>query len=422
MRSRSLTAIHRFHTLLLLIAALPTHHCTAQPGRQQQRWTGTWAASPCAPPAAGSAARLTFHDETLRLIVHTSIGGDAVRIRLSNTFAADALTVTAAHIAVRDKGSAIQADTDRALTFGGRTVAMVPAGSSVLSDPVRLSLAPLSDVAVSLYLPGDTEPGAVHYDTRATNYSAAGDQTGAATLQGARPLERWPLLTAVEVSSRTPQAAIVALGSSTTDGAHSTKDTNHRWTDYFAVRLQGSSKLKDFGVLNEGIGGNRVLHDGRGPNALSFGPGASARFDRDVLAQAGARYVVILEGGNDINHPGDSAPLSEAITAEDLIAGYHQLTARAHEHGLRVILGTIMPFEGSLKQPEALPQREAIRVAVNRWVLSNSEADGSIDFARSVADPAHPSRFLPAFDSGDHLHPNDAGYKAMSDAVNLGLF
>ena len=175
-------------------------------------------------------------------------------------------------------------------------------------------------------------------------------------------------------------------------------------------------------MLNEGIGGNRVLHDGRGPNGLAFGPSAASRFDRDVLAQAGVRYVVILEGGNDINHPGDSAPLNEAITAEDLIAGYRQLTTRAHEHGLRVILGTIMPFEGSVRPAEAQPQREAIRLAVNRWVLSQTDAEGAIDFAKAVADPAHPARFAPQLDSGDHLHPNDAGYKAMGDLVDLGLF
>lgn len=405
---------------LLLACTLPAQ--TSARKQPTQHWTGTWAASPCAPPAAGDKSPLVFHDETLRLVVHTSIGGDAVRIRLSNTFSAEPLTVGAAHLALRAQQGGIRSGTDHALTFSGRAGVMIPGGASVLSDPITLPVPALADVAVSLYLPGESRPGAVHYSALQTSYIVGGDQTGATTLRGERTLERWPLLTALEVSSRTPQFAIAAIGSSTTDGAHSTKDANHRWTDYLAVRLQGDAKMKNLGVLNEGIGGNRVLHDGRGPNGLAFGPSAAARFDRDVLAQAGVRYVVILEGGNDINHPGDSAPLSETITADDLIAGYRQLTARAHEHGLRVILGTIMPFEGSVRPAEAQPQREAIRLAVNRWVLSQTDAEGTIDFAKAVADPAHPARFALLLDSGDHLHPNDAGYKAMSDLVDLGLF
>ncbi len=396
----------------------------AQPAKVStgEHWTGTWAASPCAPQPEGTASRQVFSDETLRLVVHTSVGGDAVRIRLSNTFSTEPLTVTAAHLALRDAGSRIRTGTDHALTFSGRAYVMIPGGASVLSDPLPQAIPALSDVAISLYLPKGTVPGALHYSALQTSFVAAGDQTAAADLAGSRTMERWPLLTAVEVSSHSNQAAIVALGSSTTDGAHSTRDTNHRWPDYFAERLQRDPKLRQLAMLNEGIGGNRVLHDGRGPNGIAFGPSASERFDRDVLAQAGVRYVVILEGGNDINHPGDSAPLSETITADDLIAGYRQLTARAHEHGLRVILGTIMPFEGSVKPAEAQPAREAIRLAVNDWVLSQHEADGVIDFAKAVADPAHPARFAPAFDSGDHLHPNDAGYKNMADTIDLHLF
>jgi len=404
---------------LLLSSALH-----AQTARPREHWTGTWAASPCAPQPEGSSSRLTFNDETLRLVVHTSIGGDAVRIRLSNTFSAEPVTVTVAHLALRDAGSRIRSGTDHALTFSGRASVMIPGGASVLSDPLPQAVPALSDIAISLYLPQGTVPGAIHYSAMQTSFVATGDQTAAADLTAARTIERWPLLTAVEVSSRSNQAAIVALGSSTTDGAQSTKNANHRWTDFFAERLQRDPKLRGLAMLNEGIGGNRVLHDGRGPNGIAFGPSASARFDRDVLAQAGARYVVILEGGNDINHPGDSAPLSESITADDLIAGYRQLIARAHEHGLRVILGTIMPFEGmaGIKPPSAAPEREAIRLAINAWILSQHESDGIIDFAKAVANPAHPARFAPQFDSGDHLHPNDAGYKAMADAIDLSLF
>ena len=409
--------IQALTTALLLAGTLH-----AQTSQRPQHWTGTWAASPCAPQPAGEKSRLTFSNETLRLVVHTSIGGDAVRIRLSNTFSTEPLTVSAAHLAMRDAGSRIRGGTDHALTFSGRASVMIPGGASVLSDPLPQAVPALSDLAISLFLPADSVPGALHYSAMQTSFVAAGDQTGAPDLSGARTLERWPLLTAVEVSSRNSQAAIVALGSSTTDGARSTKDTNHRWTDFLAERLQRDPALRQLALLNEGIGGNRVLHDGRGPNGIAFGPSASARFDRDVLAQAGARYVVILEGGNDINHPGDSAPLSESITADDLIAGYRQLIARAHEHGLRVILGTIMPFEGSVKPAEAQPAREAIRLAVNQWVLTQHDADGTIDFAKAVADPSHPARYLAQFDSGDHLHPNDAGYKALADGIDLRLF
>ena len=404
---------------LLLACALG-----AQPTRQVAHWTGTWAASPCAPQPEDSKARLVFNDETLRLVVHTSIGGDAVRIRLSNTFSAEPVTVNAAHLALREADSRIRRGTDHALTFSGRASVMIPGGASVLSDPLPQAVPARSDLAISLYLPQRTVPGAIHYSALQTSFVAAGDQAAMPELTGARTLERWPLLTAVEVSSRTRQAAIVALGSSTTDGAQSTKNTNHRWPDYLVERLQHDPKLRGLALLNEGIGGNRVLHDGRGPNGIAFGPSASARFERDVLAQAGVRYVVILEGGNDINHPGDSAPLSETITADDLIAGYRQLIARAHEHGLRVILGTIMPFEGmaGIKPPSAAPEREAMRLAVNAWVLSQHEADGTIDFAKAVADPAHPARYAPQFDSGDHLHPNDAGYKALAEGIDLHLF
>ncbi len=409
---------------ILLSALLVTCTLSAQRPpkvRTSEHWTGTWAASPCAPQPADDKSRLAFANETLRLIVHTSIGGEAVRIRLSNTFASDPLTVGAAHLALRERQSSIRGGTDHALTFSGRASVTIPGGASVLSDPLPMPVPALTDVAVSLYLPSQTTPGALHYGALQTSFVVAGDQTSATSLHGERKLERWPLLTALEVSSSAPQAAIVAIGSSTTDGARSTSDTNHRWTDFLAQRLQRDPKLRHIGVLNEGIGGNRVLHDGLTPGGIGYGPSASSRFDRDVLAQAGVRYVVIFEGGNDINHPGTVVPIAEADTADDLIAGYRQLIARAHEHDLRVILGTITPFVGNV-QPETEPVREAKRTAVNHWILTGGEADGVIDFAGAVADPSHPDRFLPQFDSGDHLHPNDSGYKAMGDAVDLRLF
>jgi lysophospholipase L1-like esterase len=359
-----------------------------------------------------------LHNESLRLIVHTSIGGDAVRIRLSNTFGKESLTVGAASIALRASGS--RANTLHVLHFSGNADVVIPAGASVLSDPEPLSVAPSVDLAVSLYLPGSASGVTLHPLALQTSYRAAGDATAAAEWPGSATLSTWPFLTEVEVSSSKQQRAVVALGSSTTDGAHSTADTNRRWTDDLFARLQASPATRDTAVLNEGISGNRVLHDGRGNSGSAFGPSAAARFDRDVLAMAGVDTLIVFEGGNDINHPGGSAPVEETITPQVLIAGYRQLVARAHEHGIRVLIATITPFEG-INKPAQTEERERFRTSVNQWIMSNHDSDGAIDFSAAIADPARPARIDPRFDSGDHLHPNDAGYKAMADSINLKL-
>ncbi|MFC4929752.1 SGNH/GDSL hydrolase family protein [Massilia sp. GCM10023247] len=417
--------------LALSSLSLPFGAVQAQPGSwdPSQQWVGTWGTAPAGPPLAADLQ--TFNDQTLRLIVHTSIGGTQVRIRVSNELGTTPLRIGAARVARRGAGAEIAAGTDRVLTFSGQTSITIPAGAPVLSDPVNLDVPALSDLAVSLYLPGQVQATTIHGSAFQTNYvSLPGDFTGAATLPTQRTITSWPFLTEVDVSSP-GGGAIVALGDSITDGAVTTIDANRRWPDLLALRLQttrdqaGNTGLRALnsrlGVVNRGIGGNRLLRD-PGTQPL-FGRAALARFDRDVLATAGVRYLIVLIGINDIGHPGSgSAPASEAVTAQDLIAGYRQLIARAHAKGIPVYGATLTPFEGTVFPGYYTPQKETVREAVNNWIRSSDEFDAVIDFDRAVRDPAHPTRMLPAYDSGDHLHPNDLGMQAMANAIPLELF
>jgi hypothetical protein len=312
-------------TLLLLLPA------GAAPAPQ---WIGTWAAA----PAGVSGTAESLDNVTLRLIVHISAGGEQVRVRISNTFGAGPLAIGAAHIARRDKDEAIAAGTDRALTFGGQPSFTVPPGALVLSDPAVLHVPPASDLAVSIYLPSAAPESTTHVTALQTNYvSKPGDFTGSAPFDVARPLTRWPFLTGVDVSSASPGAgAIVAFGDSITDGANSTAGANHRWPDRLAARLQQRADLRQLGVLDEGIIGNRILHPTETQFGNLFGPAGLARFDRDVIAQPGVRFVIVLLGINDIGHPGGAAPASDEVSAEEIAAGYRQFVTRAHAHGIRV--------------------------------------------------------------------------------------
>jgi len=399
--------------LLATALALPGPPAGAQDWTTA-RWTGTWGTGPAGPPAAGTAQ--VFTDQTLRLIVHTSIGGNRVRIRVSNEFGSTPLRIGAARIAVRATGSDTAPGTDRVLTFSGRTAIVIPPGAPVLSDPVELNVPALGDLAVSLYLPGTVEATTIHNTGLQTNYvSLPGDFTAAATLPVQRTITAWPFLTEVDVDSAGP--AIITLGDSITDGTRSTVDTNNRWPDWLARRLQ---TVRDpvlglngrLGVVNRGISGNRLLGDATNPLA---GRSILERFDRDVLATAGVKYMTLLIGINDI---GNSSP-TNPVTAEDLIAGYRQVIARAHAKGIAVFGATLTPFEGAGYYS---PEKEVVRQAVNAWIRSTDEFDGVIDFDLATRDPAHPTRFLPAYDSGDHLHPSDLGYQAMGNAVALTLF
>jgi lysophospholipase L1-like esterase len=405
---------------LLAAAALAAAlACPAAPARAQGwttgHWTCTWGAAADDAPAPASIQ--AFKDQTLRLIVHTSIGGNRVRIRLSNETGSTALHIGTAHIAVRAGAADIMPGTDRALTFGGAPSVTMAAGTEALSDPVELNLAPLSDVAVSIFLPGVARATTSHGSAGQANYvSLPGDFTAAPALPVQRAILSWPFLTEVDVDSGA--AAIVTLGDSITEGANGQPGAANRWTDLLAQRMQA---LRDpilglngrLGVVNRGSAGNRLLADtAKGAPPAS---NALARFERDVLATAGVRYVTILLGMNDIlRSPGD-----KPVGAADLIAAYRQLIARAHEKGITVFGATLTPFEGAARYS---PAREQVRLALNSWIRNNGEFDGVIDFDLAMRDPAHGARLLPAYDSGDHVHPNQLGYRAMGNAVPLALF
>jgi len=385
----------------------------------RQHWVGTWATA----PAGVSGTAEEFRNETLRLIVHTSAGGEQVRVRISNAFGTEPLVIGAAHVAQRSQQAGIVGGSDRALAFGGRASFSVPPGALVVSDPVALHVAPLSDLAVSIFLPGATRESTTHVTALQTNYvSKPGDFTGAIAFDAARTLTRWPFLAGVDVSGTPPAGAIVTFGDSITDGANSTAGANHRWPDYLAARLQQRADLRHLGVLDEGIIGNRILHSTEPQFGNLFGPAGLARFDRDVIAQAGVRYLIVLLGINDIGHPGGSAPASDAVSAEEMEAGYRQMIVRAHAHGIKVFAATLLPFEGTTLADFYSAEKETKRQAVNQWIRTGGAFDAVIDFEKAVRDPQHPARMLPAYDGGDHLHPSDAGMQAMASAIPLELF
>jgi lysophospholipase L1-like esterase len=353
------------------------------------------------------------NNETLRQIVHTTLGGDRVRVTFSNVFSAAPLTIGAAHVALRAKDAGIAADSDRTLTFGGGASTTIPAGALAVSDPVALAVPAFADLAVDLYLPESVEGQTmtVHRGALQTSYLSAGNHAGEAQWPDAVKITSWYFLQAVEVAAPEHTAVVVAVGDSITDGSGSTADANNRWPDQLARRLAERNKGAKVAVLNAGIGGNRVLSEGT-PEA---GINVLARFDRDVLMQSGVTHVIVMEGINDIGN----ARENPTPAAEALIAAHKQLIERAHTHGLKVFGGTLTPFEGAAYYTAI---GEAKRQAVNDWIRAGKSYDGVVDFDAAVRDPAQPKRFLPEYDRGDHLHPSDAGYEAMGRAINLGLF
>ena len=384
-------------------------------------WVVAWGASP-APQLPDEAqmrtAKLMFDNQTIREIVHTSIASDTVRVRLSNAYGKQAVEIGAVHVALHEKGSSIAPGSDHALTFSGRPSVLIAPNGQALSDPVKLA-APAGDLVISIFLPHGASGAGIHYGAQQTNYIGSGDVTGAAELSQPATITSWVFLTGVDALAADGSSTLVAFGDSITDGARSTVDANHRWPDILAERLRARRGGKPIGVLDAGIGGNRVLFD---PTNVRFGMNALARFDRDVLAQPGVKYVIVLEGINDLGHPGSSAPMSETVSAEDIIAGLKQMIERAHEHGLKIFGATLTPFEGTTIQGYFSAEKEVKRKAVNEWIRTGKAFDGVIDFDKAARDPQHPDRMLPVNDGGDHLHPGDAGYKAMAEAIDLSLF
>ncbi len=437
-------------TLALALAAVAAVLLSAPAvSAAQGRWVGTWATGPVAvepPPPEVQAEEVPtpaprtpvrVRNQTIRQVVRTSIGGSQVRVAVTNLFGTEPLEVGAAHVAPRAGGETIGGGAH--LTFGGHPSVTIEAGSTVLSDAVALAVAPLSDLVVDLHLPGDTwgstSPATMHMTGLSTTYvSAPGNHVGAEQFDDDRDTQQWFYLSRVDVWTESASGAIVAMGDSITDGTGSTVDANRRWPDFLARRLAAEHGDAAPGVLNVGIAGNRVLSHNAGlgilrraggaappdtgappnPNAL-FGPSGLSRFDRDVLLQPGATHVIVLETTNDIGMAFDDPWPS----VDDLIAGHRTLIQRAHARGLTVYGGTLLPFEGAFYWTEA---GEAKRQTLNAWIRTSGAYDGVIDFDAAVRDPDQPTRFRWDLHAGDWLHPSDAGYEAMANAIDLSLF
>jgi lysophospholipase L1-like esterase len=386
----------------------------AQRPQPTELWSTTWGASETV-PAANSPV---FNNQTLRLIVRATAPGDKVRIKLTNVFGTRPLSIGDASVALQEAGAAVVAGSNRTLTFGGRPSIVIPAGAYVLSDSVPLSVSAQRLLAVSLFIAGDSGPVSMHPLALQTSFvSTPGDfvaQNDGGPFQSA--IHNWPYLAAVEVSSAAISHSIVAFGDSITDGYQSTADANHRWPDHLSDRL--AALHRNIGVVNEGIGGNRIWHDAL-PERLVFGPNGLSRFDRDAITVTGATYIVVLLGINDIGHAKPTVHPEEQVSAEEIIVGLKQFALRAHSHGIRIIAGTLTPYEGAAYFDA---QGEEKRQRVNAWIRTTKDFDGIIDFDAAIRDPAIPARIKVPFDSGDHLHPSDAGYEAMAATVDLALF
>jgi lysophospholipase L1-like esterase len=390
------------------------------------RWVNTWVSMPQLtepgnmPPPPFTQEDLVLADSTLRQTVHTSIGGRQVRLRFSNAFGGTALPITAVSVALPLDGragvSAIRAGTSQPVTFHGRPSVVVPVGAQVVSDPLSFAVAPQSNVTVTIYLAEGQASNNItsHPGSRTTSYLLTGNHVEATDLPTATATNHWYFLSGVEVWSRNGAAAAVMLGDSLTDGRGSTTNMNDRWPDQLLARLQANRNTSDVAILNQAAGGNRVLNDGLGPNAL-------ARLDRDVLAQSGVAWLVVFEGVNDIG-TAEATEAAQKKVADDLIAAYDQIVVRAHAQGIRVYGATLSPFGGNAAYDDAGGLREAARQTVNGWIRTSGRFDSIIDFDLAARDPLNPRQLRAAFDDGDHLHLNPAGYRALADAVPADLF
>jgi lysophospholipase L1-like esterase len=385
---------------------------------QPIHWVGTWGAAPDSPGPA-------LHDKTLRQVIRTSIGGSAVRLRLSNLFGAEAVTLGPVEVAEHAKGSAIQSATRHRISFGGRSTVTIAKGADVLSDPVEFPVHAMEELSVSLYVP-NAGASTVHSVGLQTMYFAGGDLTGAASLPVGETDDSRYFLTDVEIGRSAASQSIVVVGDSITDGVGSTEDANARWPDVLAARLQADPALASIGVVNSGMAGNRILRDGAAPY---LGPSLLARLDRDVLAKPGLKWVLVLEGVNDISASDTLVDPGQHATAAQIIDGLQTLIRRAHAHGIKIWGATLLPYRDTVVPANAgfhgpyyTAAGEAKRLAVNEWIRSAHAFDAVVDLDQLMRDPAHPDRLKRELDSGDHLHPNNAGHKAVAGAIDRRLF
>ena len=418
-------------TLALVLVAL-------QPVMAQgpgEHWVGTWStsevgrpqtppaavpvpppfmANQCPPVAPPAPAFMHFSNQTLRQIVHTSIGGSRARVVFSNRYGTAPLAIGAAHLALRDRDSEIQPASVRPLTFSGKPTFTIPPGAIAYSDPVNLTVPQMGDLAIDLYMPGNSDipaPLTMHVGAFQTSYvSERGNHAGAAKLPTSSTVQNWFVVHRVEVVAPAPVGGLVTFGDSITDGTRSTPDGNNRWPDQLVRRMLSQAPPLRMGVMNAGIAGNRVLSDA----AFNVGINAQARFDQNVLAQPGVTHVIFMEGINDIGQARENPTPS----ADDVIGAHKQIIERAHARGLKIFGATLTPFYGAAYYTEV---GEAKRQAVNDWIRTSKAYDGVVDFDKATRDPNDPRKFLAQYDSCDHLHPSDAGYKAMAEAVDLGL-
>jgi lysophospholipase L1-like esterase len=385
-------------------------------------WVHTWTSMPQLtepgnmPPPPFTQDGLVMANTTLRQTVRVSVGGERLRLRLSNAFGGSALPVTAASVALPAGGQAgtpaIRPGTARAVTFSGRASAVVPVGAQVVSDPLAFPVPARTNLTVTLYLARGQASNEItsHPGSRTTSHLLAGDHVSAADLPGATPTDHWYFLSGVEVwADRPAREAVVMLGDSLTDGRGSTTNMNDRWPDQLVDRLQADPRTARIAVLNQAAGGNRVLDDGLGPNAL-------ARLDRDVFAQTGVGWLLVFEGVNDIG-TAEPTEAAQRQVAADLIAAYEQIVVRAHAQDIPVFGATLLPFGGHAGYDDPAGHRAAARQLVNRWIRTSGRFDAVIDFDAATRDPADPGRLLPALDVGDHLHLNPKGYQVLADAV-----
>jgi lysophospholipase L1-like esterase len=403
----------------------------AQASKDGNHWVSAWSSAMHTPLAFVPGQAVTgLENRTLRMILRPTIAGERLRIRFSNAFGNQPLPIGAAHIALVSRDDKIVPGSDRALSFSGKGAASIPPGAPMLSDPVDLKFSAFAEIAVSVFITGKVDNTTFHLAGQKPTYiSEPGDFTAAEQIQNATKKPSWFFLSGLEVLAPSRTTVTLALGDSITDGVGANEGGYQDWPNLLANRLAAQAGMPSMAVVNTGIGGNRVLYDGAGVSAL-------ARFDRDVIAQPGIANIILLEGINDIGWPhmkplatrpggpGQNATAmaspfaKELATEQDIIAGYKQIIDRAHQHGIKVFIATLLPYEGADYYTE---DGEAVRVAVNQWIRTNRAADGYFDFEKAVRDPGRPTRFREGYHSGDNLHPSPIGYKAMADSIDLAV-